>query len=66
MILEEDYPRGFQKVGENPERIVSVSLVQEALTLGAIRMHASITGEWESDILEDVWSHVTDIKIRNE
>ncbi|MFW3460443.1 hypothetical protein ACN24K_06365 [Streptomyces microflavus] len=63
MILREDYPREFQKIGGDPERIMQVCMLQDGLTFGAIRMHSLITNEWESDILEDVWSHVTSIKI---
>ncbi|MGW1943179.1 hypothetical protein ACWCRC_02435 [Streptomyces sp. NPDC001940] len=63
MILQDSYPREFQKVGDNPERAMQICMIQDALTLGAIRMHSLITQEWESEILEDVWSHVTGIKI---
>lgn len=67
MILKEDYPRKYQKVGgEDLERVAHICMIQDGLTLGAIRVHSSITREWENDILEDVWSHVTDIKIHGE
>ncbi|MFF5344587.1 hypothetical protein ACFY4H_28460 [Streptomyces althioticus] len=66
MIFQEDYPHEFQKIGEDSERVLKICMLQEALTLGAIRVHSSITGEWENEILEEVWSYVTDIKIHGE
>ncbi|MFJ6497045.1 hypothetical protein [Streptomyces virginiae] len=65
MILKEDYPRKYKGLGEDFQRAAEICMVQDGLTLGAVRVHSSITREWESDILEDVWSYVTNIKIHS-
>ena len=63
LILHEDYKRDYPPIGGDEEMLFGVCLVQDVLTLATIRLHSRITGVWESEILEEVWSYVTEIKI---
>lgn len=66
LILQDDYEAEVPLVGEDLERIYSISMVQDALTVGVIRVISRLTGVWEADVLEEVWSHVTEIKIHDD
>ncbi|MFG3010169.1 hypothetical protein ACGFZB_06875 [Streptomyces cinerochromogenes] len=66
IILEEDYPKKVPAIGEDLEKLAGVCIVQDALTLAAIRVTSRITGIWETEVLEETWNHVTEIKIHDE
>lgn len=66
LIFHEDYKKEYPPIGGDADMLFGVCLVQDALTMATIRLHSRITGLWENEILEEVWSHVTDIKIHPE
>jgi hypothetical protein len=66
LIFKEDYKKEVPPIGGDIDMLIGVCLVQDALTLATIRVHSRITGLWENEILEEVWSYVTEIKIHPE
>lgn len=66
IILQEDYKKRVPPIGDDVGKLIEVCMVQDALTLAAIRLTSRLTGIWENQVLEEVWSYVTEIKIHNE
>jgi hypothetical protein len=66
LILKDEYTKDIPPIGDDLDYMYGVCLLQDALTLATIRITSRITEIWETEILEDVWSYVTRIKIHKE
>jgi hypothetical protein len=71
ILMQEDYGRSIPAYPEDIEELIiemaGTCIIQERLTLALIRMHARMSGRWETDILEEVWDWASErIKIHPE